>query len=149
MRAVVQRVSEARVVVGDTVVASVLKGLLVYLGIHQSDDKADADYLADKIVGLRVFGDEQGKMNLSVDQVQGELLVVSQFTLCGDSRRGRRPSFDQAADPVYANSLFEYFVGQCRRCQVPTKTGIFREMMQIASVNDGPVTILLDSKKSF
>jgi D-tyrosyl-tRNA(Tyr) deacylase len=149
MRAVVQRVSEARVVVRDAVVASILQGLLIYLGVHQTDDKADADYLVEKIVGLRVFEDEQGKMNLSITQVQGELLVVSQFTLYGDCRRGRRPSFDQAADPIYANSLFEYFVEQCRRRQVPTKTGIFREMMRVCSINDGPVTVLLDSKRTF
>ena len=149
MRAVVQRVSEARVVVRNAIVGAISRGLLVYLGMHQDDQKADADLLVDKIVGLRIFEDEQGKMNLALTQAQGELLLVSQFTLYGDCRRGKRPSFDLAAGPVVANSLFEYFVEQCRKRQVPTQTGIFREMMQVFSVNDGPVTVLLDSKKIF
>ena len=149
MRAVVQRVSEAKVVVGNAIVGAISRGLLVYLGMHHEDQRTDADLLVDKIVGLRIFEDEQGKMNLALTQAQGELLLVSQFTLYGDCRRGKRPSFDQAARPIVANSLFEYFVEQCRTRQVPTKTGIFREMMQVFSINDGPVTVLLDSKKIF
>jgi D-tyrosyl-tRNA(Tyr) deacylase len=149
MRAVIQRVSEARVLVGDTVVGTISGGLLVYLGVHQDDQKSDADYLVDKILGLRVFEDKQGKMNLGLGQVGGELLVVSQFTLYGDCRRGKRPSFDKAAGLVNAKSLFEYFVERCRGRQVTTRTGIFREMMRVFSINDGPVTILLDSKRMF
>ena len=149
MRAVVQRVSEAKIIVDERAVATISRGLLVYLGVHRDDQKSDADYLADKIVGLRVFEDSQGKMNLDLAQVGGELLVVSQFTLYGDCRRGKRPSFDAAASLVDANSLYEYFVEKCRGCQVPAKTGIFREMMHVFSINDGPVTVLLDSKKVF
>ncbi len=149
MRAVVQRVSEARVVVGSETVGSIGRGLLVYLGVQHSDGEADADYLVEKVVGLRVFEDDHGKMNLALNQVQGGLLVISQFTLYGDCRRGKRPSFDQAANPSAANALFEYFVDRCRTHQVLTQTGIFREMMKVFSVNDGPVTILLDSKKAF
>ncbi|HVN80857.1 MAG TPA: D-aminoacyl-tRNA deacylase [Terriglobia bacterium] len=149
MRAVIQRVSEARVLVGDAVVGAISHGLLVYLGVHQDDRKSDADYLVDKITGLRIFEDKPGKMNLELGQVGGELLVVSQFTLYGDCRRGKRPSFDKAAGLEVAKSLFEYFVEKCRGRQVTTRTGIFREMMRVFSVNEGPVTILLDSQKMF
>ncbi len=149
MRAVIQRVLHARVEVTGQIVGSIEKGLLVYFGVEKSDVESDADYLADKILGLRVFEDEQGKMNLSLVQVKGSLLVVSQFTLLGDCRRGKRPSFDQAAGPQEASRLYDYFVCLCQNHQIPVQTGVFREMMQVHSVNDGPVTILLDSQKKF
>jgi D-aminoacyl-tRNA deacylase len=149
MRAVIQRVLEARVEVSGQIVSAIGKGLLLYLGVGQSDKEADADYLVGKTLGLRIFEDELGKMNLSLIQVKGSLLVVSQFTLLGDCRRGKRPSFDRAASPQDAQRLYDYFVDSCQRLDVSTRTGVFREMMRVYSVNDGPVTILLDSRKEF
>ena len=149
VRAVVQRVQEASVSVNGQKVSHISQGLLVYLGVHASDQNADADYLAEKILGLRIFEDEVEKMNLSLTQVQGALLVVSQFTLYGDCRRGKRPSFSEAAPPERARDLYEYFVSKCSQMGVSTQTGLFREMMQVGSVNAGPVTILLDSHKRF
>jgi D-tyrosyl-tRNA(Tyr) deacylase len=149
MRAVIQRVLEARVEVSGQTVSAIEKGLLLYLGVGQSDVEADADYLVDKTLGLRVFEDSLGKMNLSLIQVQGSLLVVSQFTLLGDCRRGKRPSFDRAAGPQEAQRLYDYFVDACKRREIVTRTGVFREMMRVYSVNDGPVTVLLDSRKEF
>ena len=149
MRAVVQRVLEASVTVGDEVVGKIGKGLLIYLGIKDGDDRADADYLVDKILGMRVFEDVNGKMNLALREVDGALLVVSQFTLYGDCRKGRRPSFSMAAPPGVANRLYQHFVDCCRQRVTPVETGIFREMMRIRSTNDGPVTLLLDSSKGF
>ena len=149
MRAVVQRVSRAQVMVNGDITGKVERGLLVLLGVAQSDSEADADYLADKITGLRVFEDDQGKMNRAVAEVRGGLLVVSQFTLYGDVRRGKRPSFDEAASPQRARELYEYFVRRVRDAGLPCGTGRFQEMMQVELVNDGPVTILLDSKKLF
>jgi D-aminoacyl-tRNA deacylase len=153
MRAVVQRVSRARVTVAGEVDSDIAgeigRGLLVLLGVGAGDSRADADYLADKIIGLRIFEDAGGKMNLSVAEVGGALLVVSQFTLYGDARRGKRPSFDAAAPPQQARELYEYFVEKVRAAGLRCETGRFQEMMQVDLVNDGPVTILLDSAKSF
>jgi D-tyrosyl-tRNA(Tyr) deacylase len=149
MRAVIQRVSRARVLVDGKITGEITKGLLLLLGVGQEDTQADADYLADKTVGLRVFEDEDGKMNRAVAEIGGAVLVVSQFTLYGDARRGKRPSFDAAAPPQKARDLYEYFVERIRRTGLQCETGRFQEMMQVELVNDGPVTILLDSKKTF
>jgi D-tyrosyl-tRNA(Tyr) deacylase len=149
MRAVIQRVSRAQVSVGDEVVGKIGPGLLVLLGVAKTDTQGDADYLATKILGLRIFDDENGKMNLSLDETRGSVLVVSQFTLYGDVRKGKRPSFDQAAPPQLANELYEYFVGKIRESGVICETGRFQAMMQVELVNDGPVTILLDSNRGF
>ncbi len=149
MRAVVQRVSRSRVTVAQETTGEIAQGLLVLLGVAGSDTAADADYLADKIAGLRIFEDDQGKMNRSVVDVAGGLLVVSQFTLFGDVRRGKRPSFDGAAPPQRARELYEYFVGRIRAAGLRCETGCFQERMQVELVNEGPVTILLDSTKLF
>jgi len=149
VRAVVQRVSRAKASVDQGVSGEIGRGLLVLLGVGQSDTDADAEYLAQKIAGLRIFEDEQGKMNRSVGEVQGGVLVVSQFTLYGDVRRGKRPSFDAAASPERARQLYEYFVECIRKEGLPCSTGRFQETMQIELVNEGPVTILLDSMKAF
>jgi len=149
MRAVVQRVSRAKVTVNGEITGQIEQGLLVLLGVGQADSEADADYLAEKIAGLRIFEDEGGKMNLSVADVQAAVLAVSQFTLYGDVRRGKRPSFDAAARPERARELYEYFVGRIRAAGLPCETGRFQEMMQVELVNDGPVTILLDSGRTF
>jgi D-tyrosyl-tRNA(Tyr) deacylase len=149
MRAVVQRVRRAQVAVDGEIVGEIGRGLLVLLGVTHADNKADADYLADKIAGLRIFEDGNGKMNLDVTAVSGGILVVSQFTLYGDVRRGKRPSFDAAAAPQRARELYEYFVERIRAAGLPCQTGRFQEMMQVELVNDGPVTILLDSAKAF
>lgn len=149
MRAVVQRVSRARVNVNGESVGSIGQGLLVLLGIAKTDSQADADYLVGKIIGLRISDDESGKMNLSVADVGGSMLAVSQFTLYGDSRKGKRPSFDQAAPPQMANELYEYFVEKARKSGITCETGRFQAMMQVDLVNDGPVTILLDSSRAF
>ena len=149
MRAVVQRVSRARVTVREEVTGKIDRGLLVLIGIGATDTEADADYLADKIAGLRIFEDEHGKMNLSVGEIDGSVLAVSQFTLYGDVRRGKRPSFDAAAPPEKARMLYEYFVERIRAAGLRCETGRFQEMMQVELVNDGPVTILLDSSKAF
>ena len=149
MRAVVQRVSRAKVTVNGEVTGEITTGLLVLLGVSQSDSESAADYLAEKIAGLRVFEDSEGKMNRSLAESGGAALVVSQFTLYGDVRRGKRPSFDAAARPEQARKLYEYFVGKLRAGGIPCETGRFQEMMQVELVNDGPVTILLDSEKLF
>jgi D-tyrosyl-tRNA(Tyr) deacylase len=149
MRAVVQRVTRAHVSVGEEIVGSISSGLLVLLGVAKSDTQVDADYLASKILSLRIFDDEKGKMNLSLAETGGSVLAVSQFTLYGDTRKGRRPSFDQAAPPQLANQLYEYFVGKIRDSGIHTETGRFQAMMQVELVNDGPVTILLDSTRAF
>lgn len=149
MRAVVQRVSRARVTVGSEIVGEIGLGLLVLLGVGAGDTRADADYLAAKTIGLRIFEDAGGKMNLSVAEVSGAVLVVSQFTLFGDARCGKRPSFDAAAPPEQARELYEYFVGKIRAAGLRSETGRFQEMMQVELVNEGPVTILLDSAKAF
>jgi D-tyrosyl-tRNA(Tyr) deacylase len=149
MRAVVQRVSRARVTVGNDVVGDIGRGLLVLLGVAREDTETDADYLADKITGLRVFEDSDGKMNLSLPDAEGSMLVVSQFTLYGDVRRGKRPSFDHAAPPEKARQLYEYFVEKVRAAGMRCETGKFQAMMQVELVNDGPITILLDSSRAF
>ena len=145
MRAVVQRVSQARVDVGGDTVGAIEGGLLVLLGVQAADTERNADYLAAKIVGLRIFNDAQGKMNLDLQQVRGGVLVVSQFTLYGDARKGRRPSFVQAAPPEQAEHLYEYFLEAAARHAVPVAHGVFGAHMQVHLVNDGPVTLLLDS----
>ncbi len=149
MRAVVQRVSRAQVRVGEEVVGKIGAGLLVLLGIAKTDTQANADYLATKILGLRIFEDQDGKMNLSLADTRGAVLAVSQFTLYGDVRRGKRPSFDEAAPPELARELYEYFVCKIREAGFICETGGFQAMMQVELVNDGPVTILLDSKRAF
>jgi D-tyrosyl-tRNA(Tyr) deacylase len=149
MRAVLQRVSRAQVRVGNDVVGDIGSGLLVLLAVGREDTEADADYMATKIAGLRIFEDENGKMNLSLGEVGGSVLAVSQFTLYGDVRRGKRPSFDSAAPPERARTLYEYFVERIRAAGLRCETGRFQEMMQVELVNDGPVTILLDSTKAF
>ena len=149
MRAVVQRVSRAQVTVGGETVGQIEKGLLVLLGVGNTDTETDADYLAEKIAGLRIFEDEEGKMNLAVAEGGGSVLVVSQFTLYGDARRGKRPSFDTAAPPERAKALYEYFLGRIRAAGLACETGKFQETMQVELVNQGPVTILLDSSKAF
>ncbi len=149
MRAVVQRVSRASVSVDRLVVGKIDRGLLILLGVGQSDSEADADYLAEKIAGLRIFEDENEKMNLSVLDVNGAILAVSQFTLYGDVRKGKRPSFDAAARPEHARELYEYFLTQIRAKGLRCETGVFQAMMEVELVNDGPVTILLDTEKKF
>ena len=149
MRAVVQRVSRARVTVGDDLAGEIDRGLLVLLGVGNEDTETDADYLAGKIIGLRVFEHAGGKMNLAVAEAEGSILIVSQFTLYGDVRRGKRPSFDAAAPPEKARGLYQYLVERIRAAGLRCETGRFQEMMQVELVNDGPVTILLDSSKAF
>jgi D-aminoacyl-tRNA deacylase len=149
MRAVIQRVSRAQVSVNGTVTGEIGRGLVVLLGVGQSDTESDADYLAEKVSGLRVFEDSEGKMNRSLAEVGGAVLLVSQFTLYGDVRRGKRPSFDAAAPPQKARELYAYFLERIRAAGLPCETGRFQEMMQVELVNEGPVTILLDSEKKF
>jgi D-tyrosyl-tRNA(Tyr) deacylase len=149
MRAVIQRVGRAKVTVNEAVISEIGPGLLVLLGVETGDTRAEADYLAEKTIGLRIFEDAGGKMNLSIVDTAGALLVVSQFTLYGDVRRGKRPSFDTAAPPQQARELYEYFVEKIRAAGLRCETGCFQEMMQVELVNDGPVTILVDSNKAF
>jgi D-aminoacyl-tRNA deacylase len=149
MRAVVQRVSEAAVTVGGEAVSAIGPGLLVLLGLGREDAEADADYLADKIAHLRIFEDDAGQMNLSVLETGGAVLVVSQFTLYGDARRGRRPGFSTAAPPDEANRLYRYFVTRVAALGLEVKEGVFRAMMDVRLVNHGPVTLLLDSTRAF
>lgn len=147
MRAVLQRVSRAGVTVDDEKIAEIGVGLLVLLGVERGDDEKAADYLAEKITGLRIFEDQAGKMNLSVSDCSGQLLVVSQFTLLADCRKGRRPGFAQAALPELAEPLCDYFVERLRNLEVPVQTGRFQADMAVDLVNDGPVTIILDSQR--
>ncbi len=149
MRAVLQRVTRACVRIGDKVSGEINSGLVVLLGIAHDDTESDIKYLVGKIAAIRLFDDADGRMNLSVRDAGGALLVVSQFTLYGDVRRGRRPSWSEAAPPEVAEPLYESFVKEARRNVERVETGIFRAMMQIELVNDGPVTILLDSRKQF
>jgi D-aminoacyl-tRNA deacylase len=149
MRAVVQRVSRAKVTINEWVSGEIGLGLLVLLGVGHDDTETDATYLAEKVAGLRIFEDHDGKMNRSVLDVSGSVLVVSQFTLYGDARRGKRPSFDAAAPPELARRLYEFFVDRIRDAGLRCETGRFQEMMQVELVNEGPVTILLDSSKAF
>jgi D-tyrosyl-tRNA(Tyr) deacylase len=149
MRAVLQRVSRATVTVEEKVVGEIGAGLLVLLGVGANDTRPDADYLVEKIIGLRIFEDADSKMNMPLSDVNGAMLVVSQFTLYGDTRRGRRPSFDDAAPPEKARELYEYFVEKVRAAGLRCETGLFQASMEVALVNQGPVTILLDSNKTF
>ena len=149
MRAVIQRVKSASVTVEREVVSEIGKGLLVFLGVAEEDTPADVDYMASKIANLRIFEDNEGRMNLSVLDIGGEALVVSQFTLYGDCRKGRRPSFIHAARPEKADPLYQAFMDEISRLGVPVKAGIFQAMMDVELINDGPVTMMLDSNKLF
>ena len=148
MRAVIQRVARASVRVDGRVTGEIQAGMLVLLGVGRTDNPESASYLAEKIANLRVFADQAGKMNLSLLEVRGAALVVSQFTLYGDTRGGRRPSYIQAAPPAEANRLYKEFVQSLRSLGIPVETGVFQANMQVELVNDGPVTILLDSEKT-
>jgi D-tyrosyl-tRNA(Tyr) deacylase len=145
MRLVIQRVKECRVTVNGDTAGAIRSGLLVFIGISREDTPAEADYMLDKLLGLRIFSDESGKMNRNIVESKGALLLVSQFTLYGDCRKGRRPSFDRAAPPETAQTLYQYFVDSARRGPVPVETGVFQAAMEVSLINDGPVTILLDS----
>lgn len=149
MRAVIQRVTESHVSVDDKEVGRIGHGLMILLGVEEGDTSADVVYMADKVMNLRIFEDSEEKMNLSVQDVGGALLVVSQFTLMGDARKGRRPSFSSAARPEAANGLYEEFVAHCRAQGMKVETGQFQQHMVVRIDNDGPVTLLLDSKKQF
>jgi len=146
VRALIQRVSAARVEVEGSITGAIGAGLLVLLGVRRGDTEADAEALVDKVLGLRIFEDTAGKMNLSLLDTGGALLVVSQFTLYGDTRKGRRPSFDMAAPPEEANRLYEHFVAKARERGVETRTGVFRAMMSVTLTNEGPVTFLVETK---
>lgn len=147
MKAVIQRVSKGSVTVDHEIVGRVGKGFVVFLGVGHDDTEEDARYLAKKIVGMRIFEDEQGKMNLSLDQVNGGVLIISQFTLYGDTRKGNRPSFVNAAPPEHANRLYEYCIRLIKEYDIPTESGIFQAEMLVEIHNDGPVTLVIDSKK--
>ena len=149
MRAVIQRVSEAKVEVDGDIIGKIGEGFLVLIGVRKDDTEEDVRYLADKVLGLRIFEDEAGKMNLSITDVKGEILTVSQFTLYGDSRKGRRPSFDEAAPLDVAEKLYELFVEEIRKSGMKVETGRFRALMDVYLINSGPVTILLDSRQLF
>lgn len=147
MKAVVQRVSQAAVAVGGGIVSTIGCGLLVLLGVSEDDTEKDADFLVEKIIHLRIFEDHQGKLNISLMDVKGELLVVSQFTLLGDCRKGRRPSYIKAAAPEKANGLYEYFIKKAAGLGIETKSGVFQAMMDVSLINQGPVTLILDTKE--
>lgn len=149
MRAVVQRVDKASVEVNNRLVSAISKGLLIFLGVEKGDDFSDADFLLEKVIHLRIFEDENGKMNRSLSDISGEMLVVSQFTIMGDCRKGRRPSFTSAEDPERSKMLYAYFIDRASESVPVVKSGIFQAMMKVELVNDGPVTMLLDSKKLF
>jgi D-tyrosyl-tRNA(Tyr) deacylase len=149
MRAVIQRVSKAEVRVAERIVGSIERGLLVLVGVQVEDTQRDVDYLASKTAGLRIFEDEQGLMNLGIQQVAGDILAVSQFTLLGDVRRGKRPSFTEAARPEIGKELYEAYCQALRRLDLRVEQGVFQADMQVSSINEGPVTILLDSRKTF
>ena len=149
MRAVIQRVKKAAVYVGQEAVSAIDAGLLVLIGVGQNDDDDDINYMADKIVNLRIFADENGKMNRSVLEIGGEILIVSQFTLWGDARKGRRPNFMYAANPEKAKKILELLVSRIRKENITVKEGIFGAMMDVELINEGPVTILLDSERKW
>jgi len=147
MRLVIQRVKEAQVTVKDEIVGEIGEGLLVFLGVGREDTEADVDYLVEKVVHLRIFSDEGEKFNLSLIDIKGALLVVSQFTLWGDCRKGRRPSFTESAPPLTAQPLYDLFIDKARQKGIPVACGRFQEMMDVHLINDGPVTFILDSMK--
>lgn len=149
MRAVIQKVSDANVKVDGSTVGKIGKGLLIFLGIGEDDDSDDLEYMVRKILGLRIFYDDSGKMNLSLEDIHGELLIVSQFTLYGDVRKGRRPSFSTSAKPEIAENMYEEFIKRCKERGIKTEKGIFGADMAVGITNQGPVTILVDSKKTF
>lgn len=149
MRSVVQRVDRAEIRVGEKCISLIKKGILVFLGIQQEDEERDADYLSDKIIHLRIFEDEKGKMNLSLLDIRGEMLIVSQFTLLGDCRKGRRPSFTEAENPDRARVLYNYFINKSKEKVKCCAEGEFQAMMSVELINNGPVTMLLDSRRSF
>lgn len=149
MRAVVQRVTQASVTVSGETIGAIGAGLVVLLGVADGDGPADIEYVASKVAGLRVFRDDAGKMNLSVVDTSGAVLVISQFTLLGDVRRGRRPAFDGAAPPSSAHAIYDAFIGRLRAAGVTVESGRFQAEMQVALVNEGPVTILIDSRRTF
>ena len=149
MRAVIQRVKSAQVIVNDKIIGSIGFGLLVLLGISREDNCDDADYLVEKTINLRIFDDQDGKMNRSLLDVGGEMLIVSQFTLIADCRKGRRPSFSAAAEPAEAKKLYQYFIERVKEKGITVATGEFQALMEVGLINNGPVTILMDSKKVF
>ena len=149
MRAVVQRVSESKVVVEEKTVGEIGKGILILLGVEQDDTEKDVRYMAEKIANLRIFQDEEGKMNLSTVDVKGSALIISQFTLMGDCRKGRRPSYSTSAKPELAIPLYEMFIKEMQKQGVPTQEGVFQAMMDVHLVNEGPVTLMIDSKRNF
>lgn len=149
MRAVVQRVLEANVKVDGNIVGEINKGILVFLGVGEDDNNNDLEYMVEKILGLRIFEDENGKMNLSLMDVRGEILIISQFTLYGDVRKGKRPSFTSSAHPEIAENMYNQFIEKCREKGLKVEEGIFGADMKVGLINDGPVTILIDSKKTF
>jgi len=144
MKILIQRVDTAKVEVGGKLVSEIQKGALVFLGVEKNDTEKEADYASTKLSNLRIFEDADGKMNLSVQDIKGEMLVVSQFTLAGDTSRGNRPGFETAAKPDAANKLYEYFVEQLKQKNIPVKTGIFQAEMKVSLVNDGPVTFIIE-----
>jgi D-aminoacyl-tRNA deacylase len=148
MRLVLQRVTEAEVIVQECTVGSIAIGLLVLLGVGKNDTQADADYLVKKMLEVRIFPDDAGKMNRNVQEVGGAILIVSQFTLMASCRRGRRPSFDHAATPEQALALYNYFVEEARKSRLTVKTGVFQASMKVSLVNDGPVTLVIDSRET-
>jgi len=148
MKAVVQRVKNGRVTVGKTITGEINQGMVVLLGVEKGDTPGDASFLAEKIIHLRIFEDEAGKMNHSLMDIKGDLLVVSQFTLLGEVKKGRRPSFTKAAPPDEAKALYEHFIEKARHMGVHTQTGEFQAMMDVSLVNSGPVTLILDTKNS-
>ncbi len=149
MRAVVQRVKGSKVTVDNVVSGEINQGLMVLLGVGQNDDENDVNYLVEKIINLRIFEDDQGKMNYSLLDIGGHILVVSQFTLFGDCRKGRRPSYDKAARPECAKMLYDKFLDKCKQYNIYTQAGVFQANMLVDIINDGPVTLLVDSKREF
>lgn len=144
MKALIQRVKSASVTIDGLLYSKIGQGLLVFLGVEKGDDKLNAEKLADKLSKLRIFEDENEKMNHSILDIEGEMLIVSQFTLCGDCKKGTRPSFDKSAPPQIANELYEYFISQVKSFNIPVKTGKFAAMMDVELINDGPVTFMVE-----
>lgn len=149
MRVVVQRVKRANVVVNSSIIGEISNGLLIFLGVGEDDTEKDVEYMVDKTIGLRIFQDENDKMNLSLKDINGEVLVVSQFTLYGDVRKGKRPSFTKSASPIIGKRLYEEYINRMKEQEIKVQTGEFGADMDISLLNDGPVTILIDSKKEF